>query len=51
MVHGKTHKVKSTGHYLKPTEVEKFPEDEVVVSWKKMSKSKYNGVDPEVNDV
>ena len=51
MVHGKTHKVKSTGHYLKPTEVEKFPEDEVVVSWEKMSKSKYNGVDPEVNDV
>ena len=50
MVQGKTHRLKESGRYLKPEEVEsnQFSEDQVDISWEKMSKSKYNGVEPEV---
>ena len=50
MVQGKTHRLKESGRYLKPEEVEsnQFSEDQVDVSWEKMSKSKLNGVEPEV---
>ena len=50
MVHGKTHRLKESGRYLKPEEVEsnQFSEDQVDMSWEKMSKSKFNGVEPEV---
>ena len=58
MVKGKSYRVKGTGQYLRPDQVE-FPKDEkgkpvekdgerrpLVVEWEKMSKSKHNGVDP-----
>ena len=50
MVQGKTHRLKESGRYLKPNEVEskQFGDTEVEVSWEKMSKSKFNGVEPEV---
>lgn len=55
MVHGKTYSDPSTGRFLKPDEVDlSTPSNPVVVatgeranvSFEKMSKSKYNGVDP-----
>jgi leucyl-tRNA synthetase len=57
MVQGKTFKERSTGRYVKSEEVE-LSEDShhhyvvkttrwpVMMTWEKMSKSKYNGVDP-----
>ncbi|XP_060803565.1 leucine--tRNA ligase, mitochondrial isoform X2 [Amyelois transitella] len=55
MVMGQSYKLKSTGKYLPPEKVEKvgkeFQEKEtgelVVTQWEKMSKSKYNGENPE----
>ncbi|KAK9370049.1 hypothetical protein V1509DRAFT_645271 [Lipomyces kononenkoae] len=56
MVHGKTFKDPETGRYLKPEEVDQTdPQKPVIkatqlspdISYEKMSKSKYNGVDPE----
>ncbi|KAK1760964.1 hypothetical protein QBC47DRAFT_368707 [Echria macrotheca] len=55
MVHGKTYSDPSTGRFLKPDEVDlsdpstprvASTEEQAVVSYEKMSKSKYNGVDP-----
>lgn len=48
MVHGKTFKDKSSGRYLKPDEVAQLSGnfESVDISMEKMSKSKYNGVDP-----
>ncbi|XP_074645241.1 putative leucine--tRNA ligase, mitochondrial isoform X2 [Tubulanus polymorphus] len=54
MVMGQSYRVKSTGQYIKPEQVdftgeipvEKGTGAELDVSWEKMSKSKYNGVDP-----
>lgn len=55
MVHGKTYSDPSTGRFLKPDEVDlSTPSDPIVVAtgeranvtFEKMSKSKYNGVDP-----
>ncbi|XP_076626527.1 leucyl-tRNA synthetase, mitochondrial isoform X2 [Colletes latitarsis] len=54
MVMGKTYQIENTGKYLKADAVEKKGEqyiqkdtkEPVVVSWEKMSKSKYNGIDP-----
>ena len=55
MVHGKTYSDPLNGRFLKPEEVDisdpslpkMFATGETpVVSWEKMSKSKYNGVDP-----
>lgn len=52
-MHGKTYRLKDSGRYLKPEEVssKEFTEDELDVSWEKMSKSKFNGVDPEVRQL
>ncbi len=55
MVHGRTCTEPDTGRFLKPEEVDETdPAEPIViatgktanVSWEKMSKSKYNGVDP-----
>ena len=55
MVHGKTYSDPSTGRFLRPQELDlELPSRPKVVatgetptiSWEKMSKSKYNGVDP-----
>lgn len=57
MVHGKTFKDPDTGGYLKPDQVEYTCKEAPVIrgtkkapsiSWEKMSKSKWNGVDPQV---
>lgn len=55
MVKGESYKVKKTGMYLKPGEVEKVDGkyvqkstgEPLIVKYEKMSKSKHNGVDPE----
>lgn len=55
MVHGKTFSDPSTGRFLRPDEVEGTGTTEPLIkatgvapaiTWEKMSKSKYNGVDP-----
>lgn len=54
MVHGKTFSDPQTGRFLLPHEVDQSSAEPVIVasgvkpaiSWEKMSKSKYNGVDP-----
>ncbi|KAG5674755.1 hypothetical protein PVAND_004705 [Polypedilum vanderplanki] len=57
MVKGKTFRAKGTGKYLTPVEVDvidekkgkvfvKGTQEPVEISWEKMSKSKFNGVDP-----
>jgi leucyl-tRNA synthetase len=55
MVHGKTYTDPSTGRFLRPEEVDRTKADAPIiiatgetpkVSYEKMSKSKYNGVDP-----
>ncbi|KAK9507052.1 hypothetical protein O3M35_008876 [Rhynocoris fuscipes] len=55
MVTGKTYIVKNSGKYLKKEDVienedgsliEKDTKNEVVVKWEKMSKSRFNGVEP-----
>lgn len=55
MVHGKTFSDPLTGRFLRPDEVERFDTAEPliratgvrpIITWEKMSKSKYNGVDP-----
>ncbi|KAI5305925.1 hypothetical protein KEM56_002844 [Ascosphaera pollenicola] len=55
MVHGKTFKEPSTGRFLKPEEIDltnpnapliKGTTTTPLISYEKMSKSKYNGVDP-----
>lgn len=58
MVMGRTYRVKGSGKYLNESEVDQIDEKggraiekstgkPVVVMWEKMSKSKFNGVDPE----
>jgi leucyl-tRNA synthetase len=59
MVQGRTFKELSTGRYLRSTEVTELPnsnsskfvvkgsQSPVSMTWEKMSKSKYNGVDPD----
>jgi leucyl-tRNA synthetase len=56
MVHGKTFSDPKTGRFLRPEELDSSsgtprlrPSGEVAtISWEKMSKSKYNGVDPSI---
>ena len=48
MVQGKTYRTLSSGRYLKPEEINNIPKHDLEVKWEKMSKSKYNGIDPEV---
>ncbi|CAH1783237.1 unnamed protein product [Owenia fusiformis] len=55
MIQGRTYQCPTTGRYLKPDEIEFKGKDAyviggdrpLVVGWDKMSKSKYNGVDPQ----
>lgn len=55
MVMGQSYKLKSSGKYLPPSQVEKVGKvykdkdtgEVVVTQWEKMSKSKYNGENPE----
>ncbi|XP_065571144.1 leucine--tRNA ligase, mitochondrial-like isoform X1 [Artemia franciscana] len=55
MVKGKTYRLQETGKYLTPDEVvfdgeeavEKDTGEPVIATWEKMSKSKFNGVEPE----
>ncbi|XP_026759169.2 leucine--tRNA ligase, mitochondrial isoform X1 [Galleria mellonella] len=55
MVMGQSYKLKSSGKYLPPESVEKIGKEykekksgePVIVQWEKMSKSKYNGENPE----
>ncbi|XP_056009191.1 probable leucine--tRNA ligase, mitochondrial isoform X2 [Ostrea edulis] len=55
MVMGQSFNIKSSGKYLRKEQVDFMGEkpvvkgtgEEVVVQWEKMSKSKYNGVDPQ----
>ncbi len=52
MVQGQTYRLRDSGRYLTPEEQGRLREgdctEDVEISWEKMSKSKYNGVDPEV---
>ena len=48
LVKGKTFKLRETGKYLSESEALALGEDEVEVSFEKMSKSKGNGVSPRV---
>lgn len=48
LVKGKTYKLKETGRYLSETEVQSYAEDEIEVTFEKMSKSKGNGVSPQI---
>ena len=56
MVQGQTFKAADSGRYLKPDEIRTSSDGRVIeaatgrladISWEKMSKSKYNGVDPQ----
>ncbi|CAG9833015.1 unnamed protein product [Diabrotica balteata] len=58
MVMGRSYRIKGTGRYVHESEVKildlkknkaitKDTNEPVIISWEKMSKSKYNGVDPE----
>lgn len=47
LVKGKTYKLKSNGKYLFPDEISAYKEQDMSVSFEKMSKSKGNGVAPD----
>ena len=47
LVKGKTFKLKSNGKYLSPDKVSTFKEEDLSISFEKMSKSKGNGVSPD----
>lgn len=44
LVQGRTRRCAATGRYLRPEE--QIPEKDISISWEKMSKSKFNGVEP-----
>ena len=52
MVKGKSYKIKETGQYISPSQVDVKKKIDiesgkrVIEDWEKMSKSKHNGVDP-----
>ena len=52
MVKGKSYKIKGTGQYISPSQVDVKKKidiesgNRVIEDWEKMSKSKHNGVDP-----
>lgn len=62
MVHGKTFRNSQTGRYIHPSKATQIQSDptsppqyvevgtnqRLEVTWEKMSKSKYNGIDPQV---
>ena len=48
LVKGKTFKLKSNGKYLFPDEVSTFKEEDLSIYFEKMSKSKGNGVSPDI---
>lgn len=47
MVQGRTYQDKRTGRYLTPVDIKSHLQGEIIEKWEKMSKSKFNGVDPE----
>lgn len=47
MVKGKTYKLKENGKYVFPDELASHKEEDVAVTFEKMSKSKGNGVAPD----
>jgi len=47
LVKGKAFKVKKTGKYLKPEEVSKYHQNDIEETYEKMSKSKFNGLNPQ----
>lgn len=47
MVQGRTYQDKRSGRYLTPVEIKNHSQAEITEKWEKMSKSKFNGVDPE----
>lgn len=48
LVKGKTYKLKTNGKYLFPDEISNHEDQEMNVSFEKMSKSKGNGVAPDI---
>ena len=48
LVKGKTYKLKDSGKYVSETDAQNYDENELVVTFEKMSKSKGNGVSPKL---
>ena len=47
MVKGKAVRHKTTGKYLKPSEIQDYSPNDIEETYEKMSKSKFNGLNPQ----